>query len=292
MDCELDCTFPNYNPEPRRHWRCCTPWPRRRARAWRRPGARLRRRRRPLRRGGRRGRGDLRRQDRPDAGPRPRRRCIQDATFVVDVKSTGLFATDPVLQGERRQDRLLEDRPQLHQAQDRRDSARWPGSRSPATSSSTRRSAAATTTGWWRRAPILAMLDRNPGKKLAELKRPCPSTCTSLTMSPHCADEVKYGVVDEMVAEYEQRRRRWRQARRPEDPRADHRQRRAGRAGGRLLGAGARLLQQARARRGGRKPDLGSEHARDLRRDRSRGSPSSPRSRRLQPEDLGRPREP
>ena len=40
----------------------------------------------------------------------------QNATFVVDVKSTGLFVTDPVLQGQRRQDRLLEDRPFLHQA--------------------------------------------------------------------------------------------------------------------------------------------------------------------------------
>ena len=38
------------------------------------------------------------------------------ATFVVDVKSTGLFASDPVLQGARRQGRLLEDRPFLYQA--------------------------------------------------------------------------------------------------------------------------------------------------------------------------------
>ena len=38
------------------------------------------------------------------------------ATFVVDVKSTGLFVTDPVLQQERREGRLLEDRPLLHEA--------------------------------------------------------------------------------------------------------------------------------------------------------------------------------
>ena len=43
------------------------------------------------------------------------------ATFVVDVKSTGLFMTDPVLHQERRQDRLLEDRPFLHQAPRQRD---------------------------------------------------------------------------------------------------------------------------------------------------------------------------
>ena len=38
------------------------------------------------------------------------------ATFVVDVKSTGLFATDPGAAEERRQGRLLEDRPLLHEA--------------------------------------------------------------------------------------------------------------------------------------------------------------------------------
>ena len=39
-----------------------------------------------------------------------------NSTFVVDVKSTGLFATDPELLRARRQGRLLEDRPFLYQA--------------------------------------------------------------------------------------------------------------------------------------------------------------------------------
>ena len=46
---------------------------------------------------------------------------IPNAKFVADVKSTGLFATDPVLIEERRQDRLLEDRPFLHEAARQRD---------------------------------------------------------------------------------------------------------------------------------------------------------------------------
>jgi hypothetical protein len=41
-------------------------------------------------------RGNLRRQDRPHAGARPSK-LHKNATFVVDVKSTGLYATDPVL---------------------------------------------------------------------------------------------------------------------------------------------------------------------------------------------------
>ncbi|MBL8555294.1 MAG: phosphomannomutase/phosphoglucomutase, partial [Phenylobacterium sp.] len=51
-------------------------------------------------------------------------------------------------------------------------------------------------------AAILAMLDRNPGRKLSDLKKALPVAYTSLTMSPHCADEEKYGVVDDVVAEY------------------------------------------------------------------------------------------
>jgi phosphomannomutase/phosphoglucomutase len=34
------------------------------------------------------------------------------------------------------------------------------------------------------------------------MKRALPVAFTSLTMSPHCADEVKYGIVEAVVAEY------------------------------------------------------------------------------------------
>ena len=40
------------------------------------------------------------------------------------------------------------------------------------------------------------MLDRAPGKSMADLKNALPKTWSSPTMSPHCADEAKYGVVD------------------------------------------------------------------------------------------------
>ena len=46
------------------------------------------------------------------------------------------------------------------------------------------------------------MMDRNPGKKLSDLKKALPLAYTSLTMSPHCADETKYGVVEDIVREY------------------------------------------------------------------------------------------
>ena len=52
-------------------------------------------------------------------------------------------------------------------------------------------------------AAILAMLERNPGRKLSELRAALPVAHTSLTMSPHCADEAKYGVVEAVTKEYE-----------------------------------------------------------------------------------------
>jgi phosphomannomutase / phosphoglucomutase len=43
------------------------------------------------------------------------------------------------------------------------------------------------------------MLDRAPGKSLADLYAALPISFSSPTMSPHCGDEVKYGVVDELA---------------------------------------------------------------------------------------------
>ena len=48
---------------------------------------------------------------------------------------------------------------------------------------------------------ILQMLDRNPGKKMSDLREALPKTWGSPTMSPYCADEEKYGVVDRIIAE-------------------------------------------------------------------------------------------
>ena len=74
-----------------------------------------------------------------------------NATFVVDVKSTGLYVTDPVLQ----KNGVKADYWKTgHSYMKRRthELARSPASRSPATSSSTSRSAAATTTASSRRS--------------------------------------------------------------------------------------------------------------------------------------------
>jgi phosphomannomutase/phosphoglucomutase len=48
------------------------------------------------------------------------------------------------------------------------------------------------------------MLDRNSDKTMADLRRSLPHTYGSPSMSPHCADEEKYQVVDKVVARFEE----------------------------------------------------------------------------------------
>jgi phosphomannomutase/phosphoglucomutase len=121
--------------------------------------------------------------------------------FVVDVKSTGLFATDPVLKAngattdywktghsymKRRTNELgaiagFEKsghfflRPPFGLGYD---------------------------DGLASAVAVLRMLDRAGGKSLAELYRELPTTWASPTMAPHCPDEKKYGVVDRVVGHF------------------------------------------------------------------------------------------
>jgi phosphomannomutase/phosphoglucomutase len=50
---------------------------------------------------------------------------------------------------------------------------------------------------------VCEMLDRNPDKKMSDLRLALPRTWQSPTMSPHCDDEKKYGVVDKVVKHFE-----------------------------------------------------------------------------------------
>jgi phosphomannomutase/phosphoglucomutase len=125
-----------------------------------------------------------------------------NATFVADVKSTGLFMTDPVLRangakalywktGHSYMKRYTFEQkalvgfeksghfffqPPLGRGYD---------------------------DGLVAALAVCDMLDRAPGKTMADLKRALPKTYQSPTMSPHCDDEKKYGIVDQIVAEYE-----------------------------------------------------------------------------------------
>lgn len=200
MDCDLDWTFPRYNPNPEDHEMLHEM-----AKAVRKFGADL-----AL---GFDGDGDrcgvvdntgdeifadkmglMLARDLAPLNP--------GATFIVDVKSTGLYATDPVL------------------AANGCTTVYWKTGHSYIKRKTAELGALAGfeksghfflgeplgrgyDCGLTAAAAILGMLDRNPGKSLSDMKDDLPVAYTSLTMSPHCPDEEKYGVVEKIVAEYQ-----------------------------------------------------------------------------------------
>jgi phosphomannomutase/phosphoglucomutase len=200
MDTELDWTFPKYNPNPEDHEMLHAM-----SEAVKREGADL-----AL---GFDGDGD-RCGVVDDAGEeifadkiglmlaRDLSALHRNATFVVDVKSTGLYATDPVLKangatvvywktghsyikrktaelgalaGFEKSGHFFFNKPLGYGYDD----------------------------GLVAASAVLQMLDRNPGKTLSQLRQALPPAFTSLTMSPHAGDEVKYGVVEQVVKEYQ-----------------------------------------------------------------------------------------
>ena len=124
-----------------------------------------------------------------------------DARFVADVKSTGLFMTDPVL------------------AANGATTTYWKTGHSymKRFSFETKALVGFEKSGHFFFNPPLGrgyddglvaalavcdMLERSPDKTLADLKNALPKTWQSPTMSPHCDDEKKYGVVDRIVRHY------------------------------------------------------------------------------------------
>jgi phosphomannomutase/phosphoglucomutase len=199
VDCELDWTFPNYNPNPEDQAMLSAM-----TRAVRETGADL-----AL---GFDGDGDrcgvvddegeeifadkiglMLARDLAPSHP--------GARFVVDVKSTGLFATDEVLKAAGAT------------------TVYWKTGHSYIKRKTAEIGALAGfeksghlffsdplgrgyDDGLVAAAAILSMLDRQ-GAKLSSLRKSLPVAFTSLTMSPHCADEAKYEVVSRIVRDYE-----------------------------------------------------------------------------------------
>ena len=129
------------------------------------------------------------------------------STFVVDVKSTGLFGTDPELMS-------------LGAKTDY-----WKTGHSYIKRRVTELKALAGfeksghfffntpigrgyDDGLLTGIHIVEMLDRNPGKSLADLYSALPTTWGTPTMAPHCEDEVKYDVVERVVKRFETMRKR------------------------------------------------------------------------------------
>jgi phosphomannomutase/phosphoglucomutase len=124
------------------------------------------------------------------------------AKFVVDVKSTGLFVTDPVLQ----KNGVVADYWKTgHSYMKRRtnETGALAGFEKSGHFFFNQPFGRGYDDGLVSAIAICDMLDRNPGKKMSELRSALPKTWQSPTMSPHCADEVKYGVIEQVVKHFE-----------------------------------------------------------------------------------------
>lgn len=122
------------------------------------------------------------------------------STFVVDVKSTGLFAIDPVLAEHGCKTDYYKTGHSYIKRRSKELGALAGFEKSghfflqPPIGRGYDDGLVAART-------ILQMLDRNPDRSMADLRRALPVSYGSPTMSPACGDEVKYGVVDRIVAE-------------------------------------------------------------------------------------------
>src|SRR5271170_5346765 len=124
-----------------------------------------------------------------------------NATFVVDVKSTGLFATDPALAANGVKVDFWKTG-HSHVKRRVRDLKALAGFEKSGHFFFNAPVGRGYDDGFVTAIAVLDMLGRNPGKSMADLYRDLPKTWGSPTMSPHCADEVKYDVADRVVARF------------------------------------------------------------------------------------------
>ena len=124
------------------------------------------------------------------------------ATFVVDVKSTGLFMTDPLLQKNKAKTEYWKTG---HSYMKRRvnETGALVGFEKSGHFFFNKPLGRGYDDGLVAAIAICDMLDRNSGKSMADLKNSLPKTWQSPTMSPHCDDEKKYGIVDAVVKHFE-----------------------------------------------------------------------------------------
>jgi phosphomannomutase / phosphoglucomutase len=126
------------------------------------------------------------------------------ANFVVDVKSTGLFATDPVL---REHGATVDYWKTGHSYIKRRvnELGALAGFEKSGHFFFNAPIGRGYDDGLVAAIAICEMLDRNYGETLAALREALPRTWQSPTMSPHCPDDVKYEVVARAVRYFEER---------------------------------------------------------------------------------------
>ena len=125
-----------------------------------------------------------------------------NAQFVVDVKSTGLFNTDPVLQHNGAKTDYFKTG---HSYIKRRvnELGAVAGFEKSGHFFFNEPLGRGYDDGLVSAIAILEMLDRNPDKTMSDLRGELQKTWQTPTMSPHCDDEIKYDVIDKVVKRFE-----------------------------------------------------------------------------------------
>jgi len=123
------------------------------------------------------------------------------AQFVADVKSTGLFATDPVLiKNGAKTDYWKTGHSYIKRRLN--EIGAIAGFEKSGHFFFNKPLGRGYDDGLIFALAVCDMLDRNPHKTMADLKNALPKTWSSPTMAPHCGDEVKYGIVDAVVKHF------------------------------------------------------------------------------------------
>ncbi|WMS43055.1 phosphomannomutase/phosphoglucomutase [Acuticoccus sp. MNP-M23] len=121
--------------------------------------------------------------------------------FVVDVKSTGLYNTDPVLaENGAKTDYYKTGHSYIKRRVN--DLGAVAGFEKSGHFFFNEPIGRGYDDGLISAIAILEMLDRNPDKTMSELRGALQKTWQTPTMSPHCDDELKYGVIDKVVQRF------------------------------------------------------------------------------------------
>ncbi|MEM9097127.1 MAG: phosphomannomutase/phosphoglucomutase [Pseudomonadota bacterium] len=121
------------------------------------------------------------------------------ATFVADVKSTGLFASDPTLiEGGAKADYWKTGH--SHMKRRVHELGALAGFEKSGHYFLAGPIGRGYDCGLRVAVELCKLMDRNPESAMSDLRRALPKTYSSPTMSPYCADEEKYGVIERLQA--------------------------------------------------------------------------------------------
>ena len=126
-----------------------------------------------------------------------------NATFVADVKSTGLFASDPEL----KKNGVTADywkTGHSHMKRRVKEIGALAGFEKSGHYFLAEPIGRGYDCGMRVAVEICKLMDRNPDMSMSDLRKALPKTYSSPTMSPYCSDTEKYDVLDRIVAKLEQ----------------------------------------------------------------------------------------